>query len=88
MRTEEDPEFENYDGDAAAVEQRTWASDPLVVSWEIAQATQRAVAELKAVAGDDWPRPGHRSDGVGFTLCSLCQFKVHEAEHHLWDVEV
>lgn len=62
--------------------------DPLVVSREIAQATQRAVAELKAVGADDWPRPGHRSDGVGFTLGSLCQFKVHEAEHHLWDAEV
>ncbi|NHU86103.1 DinB family protein [Kocuria sp. JC486] len=86
--SEDDPEFANYDGDAAAVEQRTWASDPLVVSREIAEATQRAVAELKAVGADDWQRPGHRGDGVSFTLGSLCQFKVHEAEHHLWDVEV
>ena len=35
---------------------------------------------------EQWSRPGHRSDGVAFTVETLAQYLVHEVQHHLHDV--
>lgn len=86
MLTQADPEFQNYDGDASAVQNRTWAAEPSAVARDIALATERVVETLASVQDTGWQRTGHRSDGVGFTVGSLCQYMVHDVEHHLWDV--
>lgn len=86
MVAQEDPTFQNYDGDASAAENQTWAADPAVVAREIKQATTEVLATLDALEPADWQRAGHRSDAVVFTVGSLCQFIVHDVEHHLWDV--
>lgn len=86
MLTQDDPEFADSDGDAQAVTQRTWAAEPPVVAAEMLTVTDATVAVLNGIRDDQWQRTGHRSDGVQFTVDSLCQYIVHDVEHHLWDV--
>jgi hypothetical protein len=38
------------------------------------------------VQGDQWDRPGRRSDGASFTVDSIARYYLHDIEHHLWDV--
>jgi hypothetical protein len=38
------------------------------------------------MAGDQWERPGRRSDGARFTVESIGRYYLHDIEHHLWDV--
>ena len=43
-------------------------------------------ARLDAIAGEQWDRPGRRSDGSSFTLATLSRYLVHDPIHHVWDV--
>ena len=86
MVSHDDPRLANWDGDAKAVELRYWDEDPYRVAIEIEAATRAAVAALTPLTEDDWQRTGHRSDGVEFTVASMCLYIDHEMEHHLHDV--
>ncbi len=88
MLGEEDPLFENWDQDEAAVADRYGAQDPAVVAEELAEAAGRLAMTYAAVSGSQWERTGMRSTGARFTVLSLGQYGLHDLGHHLWDVGV
>lgn len=86
MIAEVDPQFENWDQDRTAVEDRYDRQDPSVVAVELAEAGRSLAARYATVSGDLWERRGFRSDGSVFTLATLAQYLIHDPVHHLWDV--
>ena len=87
MLTEDDPLFQNWDQDASAVEDRYAEQDPTTVAAELESAAQRVAASFEAVAGEQWRRPGRRSDGARFTVDTFARYFLHDPIHHVWDVE-
>ncbi|HYF44924.1 MAG TPA: DinB family protein [Acidimicrobiales bacterium] len=86
MLSEDDPLFENWDQDATAVEDRYLDQEPTVVAAELAHAGHSVAAAFDGVQGDQWDRPGRRSDGASFTVATFARYFVHDPVHHLWDV--
>jgi hypothetical protein len=86
MITGDDPLYANWDQDAAAVEHRYAEQDPAVVAGELRQAAQVLGDAFAAVGGDQWSRPGRRSDGARFDVESFGRYFIHDPLHHLWDV--
>lgn len=86
MLYEDDPHFENWDQDETAVTERYGLQNPKVVADELVSAAG-ALADLYAtVAGDQWKRPGVRSDGAPFTVDSFGRYFLHDPMHHIVDV--
>jgi len=56
------------------------------VSIELATAGEALAEALEAVHGDQWERPGRRSDGVSFTISTFATYFIHDPIHHLHDV--
>ena len=86
MLAEDDPQFANWDQDDTAVADRYGEQDPAVVAGELAAAADAIAASFAAVGGDQWDRPGRRSDGAVFTVRTFGQYFVHDPVHHLCDV--
>ena len=86
MRGADDPLFDNWDQDAAAVEGRYAELDPSVVADELAEAAEAFAAEYDTVRPDELDRPGRRSNGSVFTVRSLGRYYLHDVVHHLHDV--
>lgn len=86
MLSEDDPFYENWDQDLAAVEEGYGDQDPAVVAGELADAGDVLGALFAGVSGDGWDRPGRRSDGAAFTVDSIARYYLHDIEHHVWDV--
>ncbi|WP_436796237.1 DinB family protein [Actinospongicola halichondriae] len=78
--------FASWDHDAAVTDDAYNDSDPTVVAAEIADATSRYAATLRALGGDQWASSGERSDGEIFTIDSLARYGLHEAKHHQLDI--
>jgi hypothetical protein len=85
MLDEADPLFANWDQDQTAIEDDYASQDPDAVAGEIAAAASGFAASLDVV-GDDWQRPGRRSDGAAFTVESFARYLLHDPIHHLTDV--
>ena len=81
-----DPEFENWDQDVTAVEERYGEQDPATVAAELIEAGERCAARWETVGDDDWQRRGFRSDGSVFTVESFAKYFLHDPVHHLHDV--
>jgi hypothetical protein len=86
MQQTHDPLFANWDQDATAVEDRYDEQDPIWVVAELGAAAEALAARLDAVTGDEWSRPGRRSDGSSFTIESIARYMIHDPVHHVWDV--
>ncbi len=86
MLTQDDPEFENWDQDAAAVEGGYAAQDPARVARELQNGSAEAATLLAEVTAAQWERRGRRSNGSHFTVDSLTRYYVHDLVHHVWDV--
>jgi hypothetical protein len=86
MLDEDDPLFANWDQDETAITDRYWEQDPAVVADELTTAGDVVAASFAAVEGDEWQRPGRRSDGARFTVESFGRYFVHDWVHHAWDV--
>jgi hypothetical protein len=86
MRTQDDPLYPNWDQDATAVEDRYGEQDPAVVTDELVAAAEGIAAAFESVSGDEWQRPGRRSDGSVFTIDSFARYFVHDSVHHVYDV--
>jgi len=85
MRTQDDPLFANWDQDATAVAERYGEQDPARVRAELTEAARAIAADFASVHGDEWTRPGRRSDGASFTVETLARYFVHDPVHHLYD---
>lgn len=86
MLDEHDPLYPNWDQDETAVAEKYNEQDPAVVSAELVAAAERIAASFAAVSGEQWQRPGRRSDGVAFTVETFAKYFIHDPVHHLWDV--
>lgn len=86
MLMDHDPQFANWDQDATAVEEDYSSQDPAVVAAELVEAADAVATTYAAVEGDQWQRPGRRSNGSVFTVDSLGRYHLHDDVHHLWDV--
>jgi hypothetical protein len=86
MLDTDDPLFANWDQDATAIAERYGEQDPVVVAGELVAAAEGLAAVFDAVTGDQWERPGRRSDGASFTVETFARYMIHDPVHHLWDV--
>ena len=86
MQAEDDPLFENWDQDATAIEDRYEEQDPDTVVADLEVGAAAIADRLDAIEGDEWQRPGRRSDGNAFTLDTLARYLIHDPVHHIWDV--
>ena len=86
MLEQNDPLYPNWDQDETAVADRYNEQDPIVVSVELATAGEALAEAFEALQGDQWTRPGRRSDGVSFTVETFATYFVHDPIHHLHDV--
>lgn len=53
---------------------------------ELAAEAEAIANRFEAVTGDQWERPGRRSDGSEFTVASFARYFVHDLLHHVHDV--
>jgi len=86
MLTEDDPLFENWDQDAAAIAHSYEQQAPEVVAAELAFAAESLASALDGVSGPSWLRPGRRSDGASFSVGTIARCMIHDPIHHAWDV--
>ena len=86
MIAEDDPQFENWDQDAAALEGRYHEQDPAQVLVELIAAADRAAAVFSSVPPDAWDRTGRRGDGSVFSVETIGRYYVHDLRHHEHDV--
>jgi hypothetical protein len=86
MLAEDGPRYENWDQDATALADDYGHQDPGQVTVELRAAGTALADRFDTVAGADWARPGHRSDGASFTIESFARYFVHDVIHHLTDV--
>jgi DinB superfamily len=86
MLTADQPTFPNWDQDATAEEDDYAAQDPAVVAGQLAEAAEGMATAFESVAGSDWERRGHRSDGATFSVLTFGRYMAHDPVHHLSDV--
>jgi hypothetical protein len=86
MLTEDDPLYPNWDQDETALDDQYFAQDPAVVADELVTAADALADHFAAVSGDEWLRPGRRSDGASFTVETFARYFIHDPVHHLHDV--
>jgi hypothetical protein len=86
MLTEDDPLFANWDQDETALAERYDLATAATVAPELAEAAERAAAAYDAVEGQQWQRPGRRSNGSVFTVETLGRYHLHDLVHHRWDL--
>lgn len=85
--TAEGPTYDDFDGEAAVLEHEYWRIDPDELARRCEETTDRTREILSRVVPGDWERTGRRGDGYVFTTSTLCQYIVHDVEHHLVDVD-
>ena len=86
MLTEDDPLYPNWDQDETAVADDYASQNPAVAADELASAADVLAASFAALSGDQWLRPGRRSDGASFTVETFGRYFMHDPIHHLYDV--
>lgn len=82
-----DPQFADWDQDAAAVEHDYASKDPRTIADDLGPAGEAVAARFDAVTPDQTGRPGRRSNGSVFTVTTLGQYFLHDVVHHLHDVD-
>lgn len=86
MLETDNPLFANWDQDATAIQDDYGSQDPVAVAAELQEAAAHIASRYDAVTGEEWLRPGRRSNGSLFTVESLGRYHLHDDHHHLWDV--
>ena len=87
MLEQDDPDYPNWDQDAAALEGDYGSQEPSLVADEIEGAGDRLATRFDSVTGEMWERTGNRSDGAGFTVESFARYFIHDPIHHVHDVK-
>jgi DinB family protein len=86
MLMTDDPQFENWDQDATALENAYGEQDPARVASELTEAADRLAGAFERVPEGAQGRQGRRSDGAVFTVTTLGRYLVHDLVHHVYDV--
>ncbi|RLV48578.1 DinB family protein [Nocardioides mangrovicus] len=86
MLQSDDPEFANWDQDQTAVEDRYDLQDPAQVARDLRLAADQVAERYAGVAGDQWTRPGRRSNGSVFSVDTLARYHLHDVVHHAHDI--
>jgi hypothetical protein len=86
MLTEDNPRYPNWDQDETAIADRYDTQDPGTVAGELAAAADAIATRFGGVSGEQWERPGRRSDGAVFTVETFARYFIHDPVHHLYDV--
>lgn len=86
MLAEDDPQFANWDQDETAIEGRYGEQEPSQVAEELLAAAEDVAVIYDSVSGDQWQRPGRRSNGSVFTVATLGQYHLHDVVHHTYDI--
>ncbi len=86
MLEHDGPQFENWDQDVTAIEQRYDLQDPAAVAAELVAAGHACADRWGTVGDGDWSRTGDRSDGSSFTIETFARYFLHDPVHHLSDV--
>lgn len=86
MLEQDDPLYPNWDQDASASEEDYEGQDPDAVVAALAANGAAIAARLDGIEGEQWSRPGRRSDGSAFTIDTISRYLVHDPIHHIWDV--
>lgn len=69
-----------------AVDDAYEIQDPAEVIENLVAAAEQLANQLEQIDGDDWDRPGRRSDGASFTVATIARYMIHDPIHHVWDV--
>ena len=86
MLTEDDPVFANWDQDATAVADDYFHQQPADVLAAIERELPLTAEAFDGVQGDQWLRPGRRSNGSVFTVGTFAVYFLHDILHHVHDV--
>ncbi len=86
MLVEDNPTFENWDQDEAAIVGDYVALEPDQVAFEITGLAETLVGRIRALEESQLDRRGTRTDGAEFTVRTFVQYLLHDVVHHLWDV--
>ncbi|MEE2569658.1 DinB family protein [Pseudarthrobacter sp. J64] len=87
MLTLDNPTFENWDQDAAALDADYANADPAKVSAELTAEGEQIAEDFACVREGDWGRKGLRSNGSEFTVLTFSRYFLHDVVHHLHDVK-
>jgi SAM-dependent methyltransferase len=86
MLADDNPLFDNWDQDQAAVDGRYDGQLPSIIGPTLV-ASAYAMSDLyDSVPPLSWQRRGRRSDGHEFTVETLARYQLHDVVHHLHDV--
>lgn len=86
MLDEVDPQFANWDQDAAALAEAYNEQDAATVADELVASGEALADEYDALEPEQWGRTGRRSDGAVFTVETFAKYLLHDVVHHMWDV--
>lgn len=86
MLLEETPEVGWWDHEASVVDDRYDEQDPLVIATAVEVGADDYAGVLAGVDDGAWERTGVRRGGELFSVLTLAQYGLHEANHHLLDV--
>jgi hypothetical protein len=87
MLSEDDARFQDWDQDRSAVEKDYAHADPAEVGAALTAAGEQIAASFAGVPEEQWGRKGTRSNGSVFTVLTFAQYFLHDAVHHLHDVD-
>ncbi len=86
MLAEDNPLFDNWDQDRAAVDGQYADQLPSIVAPTLVAAAYAMSDLYDSVPPLSWTRRGRRSDGHEFTIETLARYQLHDVVHHLYDV--
>ncbi len=86
MLTEDDARFDDWDQDRTAIEQDYATADPAEVAAGLTAEGEQIAASFGRIPEEEWTRRGTRSNGSVFTVLTFAQYFLHDAVHHLHDV--
>lgn len=86
MLEHDDPPFDDWDQDAAALAGKYVEQSPLAVLARIGPNADALATRFDTVPDESWTRTGRRSNGSTFTVLTLGQYCLHDLVHHLHDV--
>jgi hypothetical protein len=88
MLEEDDPDFENWDQDETAIEDRYSEQDPEQVAFDLVAAGDALAQRFDSVTDQAWSRTGNRSDGASFAVDTFSRYLLHDPVHHIYDVRI